>query len=52
MCVIEVSVNPLEDRDVLYATCGDVYVRRDGSVQGPLKGAEIQDWTRKVRFPW
>ncbi|XP_060064471.1 uncharacterized protein LOC132544839 [Ylistrum balloti] len=45
--VLEVNVKALEDTDVLYATCGDVYVRRDGSVQGPLKGAEIQEWTRQ-----
>ncbi|XP_033726567.1 LOW QUALITY PROTEIN: uncharacterized protein LOC117316166 [Pecten maximus] len=49
--VLEVSMKDLEDTDVLYATCGDVYVRRDGSVQGPLKGAEIQEWTRQVSLP-
>ena len=28
---------------------GDVYIRRDGSVQGPLKAGAIQEWTRMVR---
>ena len=27
---------------------GDVYMRRDGSVQGPLKATDIQEWTRMV----
>ena len=27
---------------------GDVYIRRDGSVQGPLKAGTIQEWTRMV----
>ncbi|XP_021354353.1 uncharacterized protein LOC110450897 [Mizuhopecten yessoensis] len=47
LCVLEVNVNVQEDTEVLYATGGDVYVRRDGSIQGPLKGADIQDWTRQ-----
>ncbi|XP_069106874.1 uncharacterized protein [Argopecten irradians] len=48
--VLEITVKSIDDTDVLYATCGDVYVRRDGSVQGPLKGAEIQEWTRQTLF--
>jgi len=35
---------------ILYQTPqGEVYVRRDGTVQGPLKANEIQIWTRQVR---
>jgi len=34
---------------VLYQTPrGEVFLRRDGSVQGPLKANEIQTWTRQV----
>ena len=34
---------------VLYQTPrGEVFVRRDGSVQGPLKASDIQTWTRQV----
>ena len=34
---------------VLYQTPrGEVFLRRDGSVQGPLKASEIQTWTRQV----
>jgi len=37
---------------VLYQTPrGEVFVRRDGSVQGPLKASEIQTWTRQVGSP-
>ena len=36
----------------LYQTpAGDVYVRRDGGVQGPLHANDIQEWTRMVSLP-
>jgi len=34
---------------VLYQTPrGEVFVRRDGSVQGPLRASDIQNWIRQV----
>ncbi len=48
--VIEVSVEP-GSSDQLYETAaGEVFIRRDGGVQGPLKASAIQDWTRMVRL--
>uniref|UniRef100_A0A4W3JKT1 Schlafen AlbA-2 domain-containing protein n=1 Tax=Callorhinchus milii TaxID=7868 RepID=A0A4W3JKT1_CALMI len=40
---------PKKEGDVLlYETDqGEVYVRRDGSVQGPLSGSSIQEWCRQ-----
>uniref|UniRef100_F6WFK2 Schlafen AlbA-2 domain-containing protein n=1 Tax=Monodelphis domestica TaxID=13616 RepID=F6WFK2_MONDO len=34
---------------LLYETdLGEVYLRRDGSIQGPLSGSAIQEWCRQV----
>ncbi|KAK3087763.1 hypothetical protein FSP39_010299 [Pinctada imbricata] len=46
--VIEISVEKTGETDRLYEVNGKVYVRRDGSVQGPLKPSGIQDWTQQV----
>lgn len=31
---------------------GEVFLRRDGSIQGPLSVGAIQDWCRQVRRIW
>lgn len=31
---------------------GEVFLRRDGSIQGPLSVGAIQDWCRQVRRTW
>lgn len=42
--VIKLDIDPGRP-NTLYATPGgDVFIRRDGSVQGPLKPREIQEW--------
>ncbi|KAK2179944.1 hypothetical protein NP493_466g05029 [Ridgeia piscesae] len=59
--VCDIAHVPLENRKVLEITVkqtsmsslyqthhGHVFVRRDGSVQGPLKASDIQEWTRMV----
>ena len=48
--VIEVSVVQGISNQLYQTPWGEVYVRRDGSVQGPLKAAEIQDWIRMVKI--
>ncbi|KAM6428756.1 schlafen-like protein 1 [Liasis olivaceus] len=48
--VIRLSVHPpkLHAEPLLYETDqGEVYLRRDGSVQGPLSGSAIQEWCRQ-----
>ncbi|XP_042296511.1 schlafen-like protein 1 isoform X2 [Sceloporus undulatus] len=47
--VIRLSIRPpQEPRDLLYETDqGEVYLRRDGSIQGPLTGSAIQEWCRQ-----
>ncbi|XP_067863138.1 schlafen-like protein 1 [Heptranchias perlo] len=48
--VVRLTVHPpKKDGDVLlYETDqGEVYIRRDGSVQGPLSGSSIQEWCRQ-----
>ncbi|XP_078279013.1 schlafen-like protein 1 [Rhinoraja longicauda] len=48
--VVRLSVHtPCKDSDILlYETDqGEVYIRRDGSVQGPLSGSSIQQWCRQ-----
>ncbi|KAJ1189723.1 hypothetical protein NDU88_006465 [Pleurodeles waltl] len=50
--VIRLTVHrPREQNEpLLYETDqGEVYLRRDGSVQGPLSGNAIQEWCRQVR---
>ena len=46
--VIVVTVNiPPGNTESLYETDrGEVYIRRDGSVQGPLKASQIMEWCR------
>ena len=34
----------------LYEVSGEVYMRLDGSLQGPLKPSEIQEWTKQVFY--
>ncbi|XP_064597719.1 uncharacterized protein LOC135464152 [Liolophura sinensis] len=47
--VIEIHVEAVGKPDRLYETQrGEVYIRRDGSVQGPLRASDIQEWTRMV----
>ncbi|XP_058052366.1 schlafen-like protein 1 [Ahaetulla prasina] len=51
--VIRLSVHPPKPHaePVLYETDqGEVYLRRDGSIQGPLSGSAIQEWCRQVTF--
>ncbi|XP_059805201.1 schlafen-like protein 1 isoform X1 [Hypanus sabinus] len=48
--VVRLTVHPpSKDGDIfLYETDqGEVYIRRDGSVQGPLTGSSIQEWCRQ-----
>ncbi|XP_041089789.1 uncharacterized protein LOC121303269 isoform X2 [Polyodon spathula] len=48
--VVRLSVHrPAPQREpMLYETDqGEVYLRRDGSLQGPLKGSDIQEWCRQ-----
>nr|XP_033810396.1 schlafen-like protein 1 [Geotrypetes seraphini] len=49
--VIQLTVHPRKQarEPVLYDTDrGEVYIRRDGSIQGPLSGSAIQEWCRQV----
>lgn len=51
--VIRLSVHPPKPHaePLLYETDqGEVYLRRDGSIQGPLSGSAIQEWCRQVTF--
>lgn len=51
--VIRLSVHPPKQHGepLLYETDqGEVYLRRDGSIQGPLCGSAIQEWCRQVFF--
>jgi hypothetical protein len=32
----------------LYEVSGEVYMRLEGSLHGPLKPSEIQEWTKQV----
>ncbi|XP_072041053.1 LOW QUALITY PROTEIN: schlafen-like protein 1 [Amphiura filiformis] len=44
--VIEIQVNHSRP-DTLYETpSGEVYIRRDGSIRGPLRPKDIQEWCR------
>ena len=46
--VIEVEVEQGTAAQLYETDRGEVYIRRDGSVQGPLKASDIQEWTRIV----
>ncbi|XP_077788183.1 schlafen-like protein 1 [Podarcis muralis] len=47
--VIRLSVHPpKQNKPLLYETDqGEVYMRREGSIQGPLTGSAIQEWCRQ-----
>ncbi|KAL8220282.1 UNVERIFIED_CONTAM: hypothetical protein K2H54_042698 [Gekko kuhli] len=48
--VIRLTVHPPKKHGepLLYETDqGEVYIRRDGSIQGPLSGSAIQEWCRQ-----
>uniref|UniRef100_A0ACB8FRM0 Uncharacterized protein n=1 Tax=Sphaerodactylus townsendi TaxID=933632 RepID=A0ACB8FRM0_9SAUR len=48
--VIRLTVHPPKQHaePLLYETDqGEVYIRRDGSIQGPLSGSAIQEWCRQ-----
>nr|KAG5688372.1 hypothetical protein BaRGS_010515 [Batillaria attramentaria] len=45
--VLEVQVHPTHSLKHLYDFRGHAYIRRDGSLQGPLKARHVQEWTRK-----
>ncbi|KAK3590426.1 hypothetical protein CHS0354_024375 [Potamilus streckersoni] len=45
--VIEITVEEQSIKDKLFETKQGVFVRRDGSLQGPIKASHIQEWTRK-----
>ncbi|XP_072836154.1 schlafen-like protein 1 [Pogona vitticeps] len=48
--VIRLSVHPSKQygEPLLYETDqGEIYLRRDGSIQGPLTGSAIQEWCRQ-----
>ncbi|XP_061452907.1 schlafen-like protein 1 [Rhineura floridana] len=47
--VIRLRVHPPKQNEpLLYETDqGEVYMRRDGSIQGPLSGSAIQEWCRQ-----
>ncbi|PVD31769.1 hypothetical protein C0Q70_07187 [Pomacea canaliculata] len=44
--VLEIEVYPTKSQGRLYDFKGHIYMRRDGSLQGPLKGREVQEWIR------
>lgn len=49
--VVRLSIHPPRPQGevLLYETDqGEVYLRRDGSIQGPLSGSAIQEWCRQV----
>lgn len=46
--MIEISVDKVDSQGLLYEAAGEVYIRRDGSVQGPLKPSGIQEWSKQV----
>lgn len=51
--VIRISVHSSKQygEPLLYETDqGEIYLRRDGSIQGPLTGSAIQEWCRQVIF--
>uniref|UniRef100_A0A8D0DKC3 Schlafen like 1 n=1 Tax=Salvator merianae TaxID=96440 RepID=A0A8D0DKC3_SALMN len=51
--VIRLSVHPSKQQGepLLYETDqGEVYLRREGSIQGPLTASAIQEWCRQVTF--
>lgn len=51
--VIRLTIHPPKQlrEPLLYETDqGEVYIRRDGSIQGPLSGSAIQEWCRQVSF--
>lgn len=45
--VLEVQVLALNSLKNLYLFRDNAYMRRDGSLQGPLKARQVQEWTRK-----
>ncbi|XP_038651392.1 schlafen-like protein 1 [Scyliorhinus canicula] len=48
--VVRLTVHPPKKNGdiLLYETDqGEVYIRRDGSIQGPLSGSSIQEWCRQ-----
>ncbi|XP_071143492.1 uncharacterized protein [Mytilus edulis] len=46
--VLEITVEKVETLTQLYEAAGEVYIRRDGSVQGPLKPSDIQEWSKQI----
>ena len=49
-CVLEIEVKGVKHRKNLYDFRGNAFLRRDGSLQGPLKARQVQEWTRMVRL--
>ncbi|KAL3888502.1 hypothetical protein ACJMK2_000868 [Sinanodonta woodiana] len=45
--VIEITVEEQSMKDKLFETKQGVFVRRDASLQGPIKASHIQEWTRR-----
>ncbi|XP_064408287.1 schlafen-like protein 1 [Latimeria chalumnae] len=51
--VLRITIHPPKQQGelLLYETDqGEVFLRRDGSIQGPLPGSAIQEWCRQVQF--
>lgn len=47
---LTVHIPKAQGEPQLYETDqGEVFLRRDGSIQGPLSVGAIQDWCRQVR---
>ena len=48
--VLEITVDIIDlgTPEQLYEASGEVYMRLEGSIHGPLKPSEIQEWTKQV----
>ena len=47
--MLEIEVKGVKRQKHLYDFRGNAFLRRDGSLQGPLKARQVQEWTRMVR---
>lgn len=45
--VLAIEVKPVQYLQQLYVYKGDAYIRRDGSLQGPLKAEHVQEWIKQ-----
>ena len=47
---ITVGIVTMGTPEQLYEVSGEVYMRLDGSLHGPLKPSEIQEWAKQVLY--